>query len=426
MHSPDTPLHQFGNATPPEVVGPPLIENFAFDDPVKEEQFQQAWHVLQTSEDPRARPSWLLFAIIVGIATFVMFEGGQVNIRIYALLAGVIMLHELGHFLGMKLFGYTDGKLFLIPLFALAVRGKRHAAPAWQQASTILLGPLPGLLMALSLYLLYREESPAWMLRFVVLLMFINGINLLPLAFADTGRLLNLLIYSRNAWLETLTHLISVALFGFVAYWQHAYVLGVLAVTMLLTTPTVFRMGRMTTRLRREGLQMPDTVAELDPLHGRMLFAAAYDIMGPANASTRATLMRQLHDRVLVPAPGLLATASFLLLYLIGWIAVISTIGLIGADVHDLQLRLVAPQWQPEYQWKKEAIELRRKARRLRGPAREAALKDATRLEEHYDQWIRGLRTRLGAYQDAVWVLGGPPANPGGDDEDDEQEKDHQ
>jgi hypothetical protein len=422
MSNPETPLHQFDADRPaPAVPEAPPIDEFAFDDSVKEEQFQQAWHVLRTTDDPRAKPSWWLFLFILGIAAFVTWQGGQFSAEQLAWVAAVIAFHDLGHFLAMKAFGYTDGKLFFIPLFAAAVQGRRHAAPAWQQALTVLMGPLPGLLMALGLYATFRDDSPALVLRLVILLTFINGLNLLPLGMTDAGRLLNLVVYSRNAWIETLMQLVSAGLFAFLAYWQHNYVLAGLAVLMVLSAPMVFRTGRMIARLRREGLQMPDTVAALDPIHGRMLFAATYDVLGRMNVTTLASLMRQLHDRVLVPAPGFLATVGFLLLYLSGWIMVIGTSGMILQDYMHLTQLATLQGKAPEYQWKRDADDLRRRARRLRGPAKLEAEAKAKELDQRFKQWHEGVVQKVMMYHDAFFMM--PPA-VGNDPDDDPGDKD--
>jgi hypothetical protein len=395
MSIPDTPLHHFDDAAQVS------IDDFPFDDPAKEVHFLQTWHVLKTTEDPRARPSWWFF-LLIGFAVAILFlGGGGFRWEQLGVLAGVVVLHELGHFIAMKAFGYTDGKLFFIPIFAALVRGRRHAAPAWQQAITILAGPLPGLLLGMFLYMTLRHESPGWMMQLVVLLAVINGINLLPLGFTDAGRLLNLIVYSRNAWIETMMQLVTAGIFGWLAFWQQNYLLGVLAVFMLFGAPMVFRMGQMTTRLRREGLQMPDTVAALEPLHGRMLFAATYDVTGRASPPVQANLMRQLHDRVLVPPPGLLATVGFLLVYLAGWLLFIGTAAMVLEDVIDLRTKIEAPHRHPEFRWKREADQLRGRARRLNGPAKDDALRQARELDRQYQAWRNDLKRQAEDYRQA-------------------------
>ena len=289
-----------------------------------------------------------------------------------------------------------------------------------QQAVTILAGPLPGLAAAMALYMTFRDDSPPWVLQFVVVLAIINGLNLLPLGFADGGRLLNLIVYSRNAWIETMMQLVSAGLFGFLAYWQQNYLLAVLAVLMLLGAPMVFRLGQMIARLRREGLRMPDTVAALQPIHGRMLFAATYDVMGRASTPTLANVMRQLHDRVLVPPPGVLATVGFLLLYLAGWLMTIGTAGMILEDYLHISHKLEFVEQQPEYQWKREADQLKRRARRLRGPAKDDAERKAKQLDQQYQAWYDGVVRKEQQYLQAFFK--DPQRAPQRDDDEKEDE----
>jgi len=54
----------------------------------------------------------------------------------------VIVFHELGHYIGMWIFGYRDLRMFFIPFFGAAVSGVKYGVPVWQQATVLLLGPL--------------------------------------------------------------------------------------------------------------------------------------------------------------------------------------------------------------------------------------------------------------------------------------------
>ena len=57
----------------------------------------------------------------------------------------VLFIHESGHWLGMKVFGYRDLKMFFIPFFGAAVTGKQRKAASGAAGAVIaLLGPAPG------------------------------------------------------------------------------------------------------------------------------------------------------------------------------------------------------------------------------------------------------------------------------------------
>src|SRR5205814_799130 len=110
--------------------------------------------------------------------------------------------HEAGHFLGMRLFGYRNVRMFFIPFFGAAVSGKKHAAPAWQQGLVLLLGPLPGLLAGVVLVFVLHVHLRSWIGDFALCLIIVNGLNLVPLVPLDGGRLIDLLLFSRRAVLS--------------------------------------------------------------------------------------------------------------------------------------------------------------------------------------------------------------------------------
>ena len=74
----------------------------------------------------RPRKSWLTAAVILGV-TLVLFasmewlENPVVDI---AILIGVILAHEMGHYVGMRLFHYQNVQMFFIPLFAAVFLGR--------------------------------------------------------------------------------------------------------------------------------------------------------------------------------------------------------------------------------------------------------------------------------------------------------------
>jgi hypothetical protein len=61
--------------------------------------------------------SFVLF-VLLGVLVFTPVE--------LAWLIGVLLLHESGHFFGMRYFGYRDLQMFIIPLLGAAVRGEKR------------------------------------------------------------------------------------------------------------------------------------------------------------------------------------------------------------------------------------------------------------------------------------------------------------
>ena len=90
--------------------------------------------------------------LIVSLALFIFVRQQQsASSQGLVVLLGVLLLHESGHYLGMRLFGYRDVRMFFIPFFGAAVSGKRGAVAPWKEGVVLLLGPLPGIAVAFAL-----------------------------------------------------------------------------------------------------------------------------------------------------------------------------------------------------------------------------------------------------------------------------------
>ena len=54
----------------------------------------------------------------------------------------VLLVHEVGHYAGMRRFGYRNVQMFFIPLFGAAVSGHGIRASVTEHAAVLLLGPV--------------------------------------------------------------------------------------------------------------------------------------------------------------------------------------------------------------------------------------------------------------------------------------------
>jgi Zn-dependent protease len=137
----------------------------------------------------------LLLASAAAFALVALRDRSMADVLI---LLGVLLFHELGHLAGMKLFGYRDVRMFFIPFFGAAVSGRPMATTAWHEAVVLLLGPLPGIVIAIPALVFSIAFDSAIARDAAFMLIAINAFNLLPLAPLDGGRLFQLLLFSRQ------------------------------------------------------------------------------------------------------------------------------------------------------------------------------------------------------------------------------------
>jgi len=59
----------------------------------------------------------------------------QKNWEFTAWLVPILFIHETGHWIAMRVFGYRNLRMFFIPLFGAAVMGRHWNVPGWKKAS---------------------------------------------------------------------------------------------------------------------------------------------------------------------------------------------------------------------------------------------------------------------------------------------------
>ena len=152
----------------------------------------------------------------------------------------------------------------------------------------------------------------------VLMLLLVNGFNLLPLGGLDGAQLFQRVLFSRHRLLEIgFLATASAALALLALHWQ-SWALGAFAYLGILLLPRRYRVLGIVRDLRRDGTALPTAPAQLDDRAGRTLFLAARQAL-PDRFRTRAkavaAMMREVLDAAR-PAPGLIATC----LLLVGWL----------------------------------------------------------------------------------------------------------
>ncbi len=203
---------------------------------------------------------WGLFgaSVVLFMAAGAVFWGGG-----FALIVlGVVLFHELGHFLAMRAFGYRNTHILALPLVGGVAMGFDAKPDATRSAWMSLMGPLPGIVLGWVLLLVHMLGlSPAWMGEWsfytALMLLVINYLNLLPMPPLDGAHVVQALL--PPGWSRFRTVFIAVAcVVGALASWWAGFVLlAVLAAFQLLGVPAQWRLHRVEDELRREPASPP-------------------------------------------------------------------------------------------------------------------------------------------------------------------------
>ena len=81
------------------------------------------------------------------------------NIELIIWLIVILIIHELGHYLAMKIFKYEDLAIFFIPLLGAAARGSKEKASQKEKAIVLLAGPIPGIVIGIILFFLSDQMA---------------------------------------------------------------------------------------------------------------------------------------------------------------------------------------------------------------------------------------------------------------------------
>lgn len=262
-------------------------------------------------------------AIVLLVLSFVLFLAigvkGQSLLGVLALVP-ILLFHEAGHYVSMKVFGYRNLRMFLIPGFGAAVTGRHFNVPGWKQAIVSLMGPIPGVVLGVFI----GVAGVIWDVKLAVqaafLTLILNGFNLLPLLPLDGGRVVHTVLFARVLALDILFRVLAVVGLIAVGVALDTRVFMILAVIMAIGLPHAVRIARAARELRAAGVTggsaddqtIPPAVA--DQIITRLTAGRAR----PPHVGMLAQQTLQVFETLNTRPPGWLASIGLLTLQTVG------------------------------------------------------------------------------------------------------------
>ena len=156
------------------------------------------------------------------------------DVQVLFLVVLILFIHEMGHFIAMKVFGYNGVNMFFIPLIGAMVTGEKERVSQSQRAIIVLAGPIPGVLIGCGIiaYAQTIGHTGAAIAGFMFLL--INILNLLPLDPLDGGKLIETLFFSSNEKIKQVFLIASVLIMVVAGVFFQMYLLAFLGLYMSL------------------------------------------------------------------------------------------------------------------------------------------------------------------------------------------------
>lgn len=185
------------------------------------------------------------------------------NIKWLIMLTSVILLHEAGHFIAMKSFGYKDVQLFFIPFLGAFVSGEPRVISRRQRVITLLAGPVPGILAGLVFFLIFLQNHQPLYYQLSFVLVMLNAFNLLPATPLDGGQLLEN-IFLRAGGKIQLGFLILSAVFLFcLAVYTRNYFIVFIVWIIVIRYRNINTIRQVRSSLDKEGLLYNKTFGSL-------------------------------------------------------------------------------------------------------------------------------------------------------------------
>ena len=233
---------------------------------------------------PTASMQWLLF--IASNLLFMAVGGIVFGLQFALILLVVIAIHEAGHYLAMRVFGYRNVQMLALPLVGGVTVGHEAHPRATHRAWMSLMGPLPGIVIGWALLvaaLAARDEG--WMLHAAWVFLAINYLNVVPVPPLDGGHIVQAMLPARWYGLR-IGFLVVACLAGAAASFAFGLVgLAVIVLLQLGQVGSLLQNRRAIQHLLAQGGVPADT---LRPRKLRLAFEALERVAGPtARAQAR-------------------------------------------------------------------------------------------------------------------------------------------
>jgi Zn-dependent protease len=221
------------------------------------DQWTPVIEAVRASENRQTHRFTKLLVLVASVVLFIGLGLANWDMSLLLMLVPILFVHELGHFIAMRLFGYRNVQMFFIPLFGAAVTGHHYNVAAWKKAMVSLAGPTPSIVLAIGLGALAFFMDSELLYKTAGFALIINGLNLLPFLPLDGGWLAHITLFSRSSKLDLLFRLFTLCCLFSLWYLLSDRFMLFIGIAMLMGLPVVWRTMRVTDSLRGEALPAP-------------------------------------------------------------------------------------------------------------------------------------------------------------------------
>lgn len=245
-----------------------------------------------------------------------------------ATLVTVIVIHESGHFIAMKFFGYRSVNMTFVPFVGAYVSGQATNLSRKNKLVVLLAGPLPGIVIGCIIFYLYLHNHGYNYFQLAMPFLLLNLFNLLPVFPLDGGQFFQTLFFTGSRIIQLIFLLLSFCVLIFLFFQSgHQWFLLLLALLVLLRIWNVNFTNRVRNRLNEEGIDYACSYEDLTDeeywqirnvlISESKMLRKKYASSGPPG--DEQAMIRQV-ENILVPAFEEDLTLTHKLLFTLAWL----------------------------------------------------------------------------------------------------------
>ena len=276
------------------------------------------------------KTGWLgnVTSMLISVALFIVIMGFGSSASTIAIVVGVLLVHEFGHLVAMRVFRYRDIRMLFIPFLGAVISAQNVGVAAHKKAIVSLAGPVPGILLAGVLLAAGAMTKQSMLLHAAFLMLLINGFNLLPVFPLDGGRLMRTVIFCRSHYLEAIfivgAGVALLALTVFLEFW----LLGLIGIMTIIGARGTFKTAAIAAELESSmPVQTDADVYDIPAASVAMILPKVRERFSYRMSVVQvAGVVQGVWERLNMKPPETLGTIFLLAVYGAAWVAALAVL----------------------------------------------------------------------------------------------------
>lgn len=178
-------------------------------------------------------------------------------------LVGVILIHELGHYIAMRAFNYQNLGIFFVPLVGAFASGSKEKVSQKQEVIIFLSGPLPGVIIGMFVFYFGLLHNNEFLLKTGNIFIFLNLFNLLPIMPLDGGRIVKTMFFDNNNIIAKIFTGLSIIVAVYFCIKTESYFLLIIPYLLIMQLVNQSQVNKARVAIRNKGLDINKGFSEI-------------------------------------------------------------------------------------------------------------------------------------------------------------------